>query len=132
MKPNDDPSGRYTACGGEDGTVRIWQHQLPSSRGRRGRVAAAPPTVVLTGHSGHVGEVCWNWSSFSGPGPDPGPILLLASASDDCTVRVWVAAEYPHRRTPIVIETHEEDEQKVQNSSLGEQSLQALLCGEGE
>lgn len=73
VKPSIDPSGSYMACGGEDGVVRIWDN-------RNGRLVSA-----FTSHCGHVSEVSWFYNSRG--------FLLLASASDDCTARIWAPSE---------------------------------------
>jgi WD40 repeat protein len=60
--------GNLLASGSEDGKVYLWHRDR------------ATPLDVLTGHgSGSVNCVAWN----------PRNTQLLASCSDDCTVRLW-------------------------------------------
>lgn len=84
IKPSMDPRGHFIACGGEDGLVRVWDGSL-------GDNGFHPPHLLL-GHCGNVSEVSW-WSTLS-QSRNSQPSFLLASASDDCTVRVWAPESY--------------------------------------
>jgi len=63
----------FIACGGEDAEVYIWH-------ATRGVVLKK-----LSGHSGPVNAVAWS----------PTNPTLLASASDDHTIRIWIATHIP-------------------------------------
>jgi WD40 repeat protein len=86
-----DPSGRFTACGGEDGVVRVWRER--GGGAYAAAVALTPgegggePAALLLGHCGHVGDVSWSCAPAGTTSQ-----LMLAAASDDCTVRVWGGA----------------------------------------
>jgi len=83
VKPCMSRSGHVMACGGEDGVVRVWD-----SRGQSSGDGVQQSVLQLTGHCGHVTEVSC-WSPFA-EGDNQSPALVLASASDDRTVRLWV------------------------------------------
>lgn len=87
------PDGTRLASSGADGTVRVWALSRsssdstsadPNSTSTDPAAAVAAPAPVpthqatLEGHLEGVSDVCW--------APDS---ILLASASDDRTVRVW-------------------------------------------
>lgn len=110
VKPCMSRSGYVMACGGEDGVVRVWDSrwQLTGCGGVQQSV------LQLTGHCGHVAEVaCW---SPLAEGDRKLPALLLASASDDCTVRLWA----PENDDCIL---HTEDQTATVDGTLGYQSL---------
>lgn len=69
------PNGRFLASGGNDGTVRIWQITMKTGLLRGG---TSYRMMALSGHGGWVRAVSWS--------PDG---QLVASGSDDDTVRVW-------------------------------------------
>ncbi|KFD70715.1 hypothetical protein M514_06049 [Trichuris suis] len=58
---------RYLASGSEEGNVYVWQRESEEA------------ILVLKGHSGVVNAACWN----------PTDPSMLASCSDDGTVRIW-------------------------------------------
>lgn len=63
----------FIASGSEDSKVYIWQRHQQT------------PIQVLSGHSTTVNSVSWN----------PVKHHILASGSDDCTIRIWVADKSP-------------------------------------
>jgi len=67
------PDGRYIACGSLTGAVHVYEHDRVGGKGRRVR--------VMQGHEDEVG--CVGWSR--------GEEYMVASCSDDHTVRVWRA-----------------------------------------
>jgi hypothetical protein len=78
-----DPTGRWVASGGEDGTVRV----APITGGL---VGGYGPAAVLTGHRGAVTQ-CVAAADGS----------WLATAGEDGTIRVWDPAERTQRRASI-------------------------------
>ena len=75
-----DPTGTFVACGGEDGIIRVWDN------GSTKTTSKCYPHQLL-GHCGPVGEVAWCNAPASSQ-------LFLASASDDCTVRIWASKQH--------------------------------------
>lgn len=70
-----DPSGKYLASGFENGTARVWRMQSDS------------PVFTLKGHKDAIYNLSWR---PSGPGSaNPDAPLLLATASFDCSVKLW-------------------------------------------
>ncbi|KAJ6821579.1 WD repeat-containing protein 26 isoform X1 [Iris pallida] len=63
----------FIASGSEDSQIFIWQRHHQE------------PIQVLSGHSMTVNCVSWN----------PTKPHMLASASDDCTIRIWLASKNP-------------------------------------
>ena len=70
------PDGRYIACGSLTGAITVYRHDRAGGVGRRGR-----SVIELHGHEDEVG--CVGWSR--------GDEYVLASCSDDHTVRLWRA-----------------------------------------
>ena len=70
------PDGRYIACGSLTGAVHVYEHDKAGGAGAKGRRVR-----VMQGHEDEVG--CVGWSR--------GDEHVVASCSDDHTVRVWRA-----------------------------------------
>jgi WD40 repeat protein len=96
------PGEALVCAGGDDGRVILWQRQT-------GR-----PVKVLLGHQGAVNALSWcHWDSVS-----TGVPYLLASASDDHTVRIWGPRLPPPR--PM--------QKGMEHSDAGLNGLMAKLC----
>ena len=70
------PDGRYIACGSVTGAVHVYRHDRTAAAGEKGSSVR-----VMRGHEDEVG--CVGWSR--------GDEYVVASCSDDLTVRVWRA-----------------------------------------
>ena len=70
------PEGHYIACGSLTGAVHVYEHDRAGGVGGKGRRVR-----VMQGHEDEVGCVAWG----------RGDEYVVASCSDDHTVRVWRA-----------------------------------------
>lgn len=87
-----DPSGRWLATCSDDSTVRLWTLEKDDSSGWQGRCSQ-----VLTAHSKEVYTL--KWSPLEGSG-------VLASASFDCSVRIWRISETSGEVTSMALNRH--------------------------
>jgi hypothetical protein len=70
-------SGALCASSAADGVLKLWNVR---EAGGRSETAAMDAALTMTGHQRGINEICWN------------PVTpLLASASDDKTIRLWDA-----------------------------------------
>jgi WD40 repeat protein len=78
-----DPAGRYLVSGSWDNTVRRWDLQHPDATR-----TTVIPVIVLGRHGAGVTAVVVGRRTTGGPGAG-GATIVLATASEDATVRLW-------------------------------------------
>ncbi|WP_431659214.1 WD40 repeat domain-containing protein [Pantanalinema rosaneae] len=82
------PNGRYIATSSQDATIRIWDLQAParSSEGDASSSLVVDTCMQLLGHQGRVWSVAFHPVGSSEP---PGMDTILASGSEDRTIKLW-------------------------------------------
>jgi len=81
------------ASGSDDGLVCVWDIAAPLRDGRR----ELPPLSTCSGHTNVVEDVAWNAVAPT----------VLASVSDDCTLKVWDMRDCTRPQSSIVAHPRE-------------------------
>jgi WD40 repeat protein len=82
------PDGRYIATSSQDATIRIWDLQTPagsSAVDASSRLGVVDTCVQLVGHQGRVWSVAFSPIRTGKPGDE----FILASCSEDRTIKLW-------------------------------------------